>query len=149
MANKHINLNHSRPGKYDSLLKQITKDGVCPFCENHLKKYHQPPILRKNRSWLLTTNQNPYTGLKKHFLFIHRRHLVSLSQLKSQDWTDLGKLINWAVKTYKIPGGSFFVRFGDTDYTGASVSHLHAHLVSGGKRGKNKQEVTVRLGYHK
>jgi len=149
MTNKHINLNHSRPGKYDALLKQITKDGVCPFCEDNLKKYHQPPILKKNQSWILTTNQNPYAGLKKHLLFIHRQHLISLSQLKTQDWSDLGKLINWVIEKYAIHGGSFFVRFGETDYTGASVTHLHAHLVSGGKRTKNKNEVTIRLGYYK
>lgn len=39
------------------------------------------------------------------------------------------------------------MRFGDTDYTGGTVEHLHAQLVSGGKRGKDKEPLITYLGY--
>jgi hypothetical protein len=39
------------------------------------------------------------------------------------------------------------MRFGDTDYTSGTVEHLHAQLVSGGKRGKNKEKISTHIGY--
>jgi len=39
-------------------------------------------------------------------------------------------LVNWAIKKWKIRGGGVAMRFGKTDYTGASVSHLHFHIIS-------------------
>ena len=147
--NTHINLAHGRPGKYSQLLEKISKAGVCPFCVKNLKLYHKKPILKKTNNWLLTTNQNPYQGLKSHWLLINNKHLTKLSDLKPADWLDLERLLKWLENKYTIPGGAFFIRFGDTNYTGASVTHLHAHLVFGGKRTKNKKENTTRLGYYK
>ena len=42
--------------------------------------------------------------------------------------------IKWANKKFKIPGASFIMRFGDHNYTGATITHLHAHIVSGHKQ---------------
>ncbi len=146
--NNHINLAHGRPGNYDKLLKKIDQDGVCPFCPKNLKLYHKKPLIKETSGWFLTTNQIPYAGLKHHWLFISKKHITTLSKLTPKDWSELGGLIKFLEKKYKIPGGSFFIRFGETDYTGASVSHLHGHLAVGGKR-KTGEEVNVRLAYKK
>ena len=43
---------------------------------------------------------------------------------------ELDFLANFAIKKYKIKGGALAMRFGDTNYTGASVAHLHFHIIS-------------------
>ncbi|OHA58958.1 MAG: hypothetical protein A2571_01110 [Candidatus Vogelbacteria bacterium RIFOXYD1_FULL_44_32] len=145
----HVNINHGRPGQYEKLLGQIKNDGVCPFCQKNLPKYHKPPILKENGGWLVTINQNPYSGSKYHFLIIHKRHIENIKQIKTSEWSDLKKIIDWTTKKFAIPGGSFLLRFGDTEYTGASVTHLHCHIISGIKRNTNKKTISARVGYKK
>jgi ATP adenylyltransferase len=145
---KHINIAHGRKGAYTELLKKIEEDGVCPFCVPYLKKYHTEPILKTTKYWTLTYNQNPYDGSKIHLLLIAKRHIIKLSDINKDESIDLINLIKWSEKKYKIPGGTFLMRFGDTDYTGSSVCHLHAHIISGGKRIKDK-ELKVRVAYKK
>ncbi|MDO8183728.1 MAG: HIT domain-containing protein [bacterium] len=147
--NSHINSIHSRRGKYAKLLKQIEQDGVCPLCPKYLSKYHQKPIIKTGKYWLLTENQNPYEGLKYHFLVIHKKHKVNLTDLKSTDFSDLLNLFSWATKKYKLPAGSILLRFGDGHYNGASVNHLHAHLMTGGPYKKGKKKIKIKVAYQK
>ena len=35
----------------------------------------------------------------------------------------------WAVQKFELKGGALAMRFGETTYTGASVCHIHAHLI--------------------
>jgi hypothetical protein len=51
-------------------------------------------------------------------------------ELTKKDWESITALSNWAIKEFNIPGGGLTMRFGETVYTGATVCHLHAHLIS-------------------
>ena len=55
--------------------------------------------------------------------------------------------IKWANKKFKIPGASFIMRFGDHNYTGATITHLHAHIVSGHKQKKNSEAIRSSIGF--
>ncbi|PIS43578.1 hypothetical protein COT23_00580 [Candidatus Kaiserbacteria bacterium CG08_land_8_20_14_0_20_50_21] len=56
--------------------------------------------------------------------------------------------IKWISKKYKLPAGSFFMRFGDKHYTGASVTqHLHVQLFIGVVRTKKTYPIAPLLGY--
>ena len=68
--------------------------------------------------------------------------------MSSKASKELLDLFNEIVLENKIKGGSLFLRFGDTDYTGGTVEHLHAHLISGGKKKKQKS-IKVKLGFFK
>lgn len=147
--NKHINSINSRRGSYAKLLKKIDKDGVCPLCPKHLPNYHKKPIIKESKYWLLTENQNPYEGLQLHLLAIHKKHKVNLTDLNNSDFTDLFNLFKWAAKFNKLPAGTILMRFGDGNYNGASVNHLHAHLMMGGRYKKGKSKIKVKVGYKK
>ncbi len=64
-------------------------------------------------------------------LLIHKDHIENFSEISNSAWLDLQKVVNQVIKNKSIAGATFLLRFGDTAYTGASVSHLHAQLVSG------------------
>ncbi len=131
---------------YTDVLKKITQDGVCPFCRKYFT-YHTRPILRQGRNWLVTENMNPYTGTRHHFLFVHKKHIESAENISPKAWQELGSHVKWVSKKYKLPAGSFFMRFGDMRYTSSSVVHLHAQLVSGVPRGKKTFLITPGIGY--
>lgn len=121
----------SHQNGYQKVINEIQADGICPFCLENLKKYHKNPILQQTEHWIVTYNMYPYVGAKKHFLIIHKQHISNINELPPEAWADLHELVGAIVKKNKIKGAAFLLRFGDTDYTGASVSHLHAQLVMG------------------
>ncbi len=149
MSKNFVNIgNTKRPDKsgavYHDVIRKITKDKVCPFCKENLHKYHKHPIIEENNNWLATKNMYPYKGTKNHFLLIHKKHITRIEDMSKNGWLDLNSIIKSMTRKYNIKGGTFFIRFGETSITGASVEHLHAHLVSTKKN--NKEPVLARIG---
>ena len=125
-------------------------DGVCPFCHdfcgNNILKYHTKPILKKTKWWAVTENFEPYSGAKIHLLLVYRaEHVTMPSEIPTEGWANLGLVVEWVIREFKLPAGGFFFRFGDTDYTGATISHFHAQIIFGGE--KDGERLCVKLGY--
>jgi ATP adenylyltransferase len=127
--NGFINLANAREGNQKKVMEEIAVDGVCPFCPENLAKYHKQPILKDGKYWLLTTNQWPYKYTKKHLLAIAKKHVTHINELSKDAVNELMEMFIEAAKEYGIGGGGIGLRFGNTDHTGATVSHLHAHLI--------------------
>lgn len=123
-----VNIQAARDDQYRGVLEEIAKKEVCPFCP-HTFRWHTKPILKRRNGWLITENFNPYKGSSHHFIVIGERHRERLDELTGRDWSAIAYLANWAVKEFGIRGGAVTLRFGEPRYTGASVSHLHAHLI--------------------
>jgi ATP adenylyltransferase len=130
---------------YGSVIAQIQKDGVCPFCPEQLTKYHKNPILKTGDFWLVTENMYPYKGTEHHFLLIHKMHITHIKEITDKAWAELDSICNEIFKDYNVEGGSFLMRFGDSKYTGASVSHLHAHIIVA-KPDENREPILARVG---
>lgn len=128
-------------GEYKTVLNTIESKGKCPFCPNNFK-YHKKPILKKTGSWFITENSWSYKNAKKHFLIINKKHKENFNELTVEDFQSIKSLVNWAIQIYKIKGGAFALRFGDTDHTGATVCHIHAHLICP-KIGRGRKSQTV------
>jgi len=113
---------------YDEVIKTIEGEGKCPFCPDNFK-YHKNPTLNKVGNWFITESSWPYKNSKKHFLIISKKHKEDFQELNGSDFDNMYSLVNWALKEYDLKGGGVILRFGDTAYTGATVCHLHFHLV--------------------
>lgn len=145
-------LNHgeARTEEQKNLMKKIEADGVCPFCEEHFRKYHPKSILKETDSWFFTENMSPYEGTTHHFIFVYKpSHICFTSELSAGARVELFDLINWAIAEYKIVGASFFMRMGEGSYTGGSIEHFHAHLISGVEKSDDTEGLKVKLGYKK
>lgn len=149
MNKSYLNLSNARNKKQKGRMEKINGEGICPFCPKNLPKYHKSPIIKKGKWWILTPNDFPYRGISLHFLAIYKKHIKNISEISFGANKELIKLFNEIVLENKIKGGSLFIRFGETDYTGGTVEHLHAHLISGGRKQKNKKSIKVKLGYYK
>lgn len=128
-------------------MKRIMRDGVCPFCEENFLKYHTKPIIKKGKHWTLTENFEPYPGAKHHLLVVSRTHVTDFSKLSGDARAEMFALFAAECKRRKIVGGTVFMRFGDTDFTGGTVEHLHAQLVSGATRDEGGEPIVTRIGY--
>lgn len=114
--------------KYLSTLKDIARSGVCPLCPKTMR-WHTKPILKRHRGWLITENLNLYKNAQHHFLVIGQTHKENMRELNARDWSAIAFLLNWAIKKYHIKGGGIAMRFGEPAYTGATIRHLHLHLL--------------------
>ncbi len=146
-AKRTVNLAHARTQFQRDVMERIKKDNVCPFCEKHFLKYHTKPIIKKGKHWILTENFQPYEGTKHHLIAVSRSHVTSFAKLPNAALAELLSLFAGEATKRGIKGGAMFMRFGDTDYTGGTVEHLHAQLISGAKRSKKTEPLFTSLGY--
>lgn len=119
---------NSKRGDYAKVIDEIAAAKICPFCPEHIHRIH-PNSIDERQFWLVTDNAYPYKFTKHHILIVHKAHIEHVSELSSDAWGELQQIVNELTKTKNITGGSFFMRFGDTNFTGASVAHLHAQLL--------------------
>lgn len=144
---KLLNLENARTPEQQVLMAKIIEDAVCPFCAENFTTYHPKPILKETEYWFLTENMSPYDGTKYHFILVYKpSHITTLSEISPEASKDLFSVLSATVEEYKIPGGAFFIRFGDTRYNGSSVQHLHAQLLMGDADAPGHEKVRVKLG---
>lgn len=113
----------ARNPAYLRLLEEAERRGECPFC---------PPsetVLDCFGGWVAVASRFPCEGTSVHLLLIPERHITKLDELTAVDIETVFTLARRAVAGRLIPGGALFLRFGDTSYTGATIHHLHFHLI--------------------
>ena len=132
---------------YAQALAKIEEAGICPFCEEHLPKYHGKPILFGNAHWIVTENAWPYEGVRHQFVLIAREHIESAEVLPPEAWETLGRAYRRLVADYGLKGATLLLRTGMTEFTGASVAHLHAQVISGGARRADSELLRALVGF--
>ena len=147
----HVNVAHgARNKEYKKVLEAIHAGGFCPFCEKNLMIHHKKKIHFKTKYWIVTENSWPYKATKYHFLIIYRpKHLCHIKDLSKEAILDKFSVEKKLCQKYKITGGTMMMRFGSSHDTGASVEHLHFHLVVANKKSKDYDPaigVMARLG---
>ncbi len=142
MKRGFVNINNARKGEYKKVIERIASTGKCPFCQENFN-YHKRPIFKRKGDWFLTEVSWPYKNVKHHLMILGEKHRENFSELKKKDFAAVSYLVSWAIKKYKIKGGALAIRFGDTNFTGASVAHLHFHLISPEISKKTKRAKTV------
>ncbi|KKU91019.1 MAG: hypothetical protein UY21_C0013G0002 [Microgenomates group bacterium GW2011_GWA1_48_10] len=129
--NPLVDPRYAKSPNYAAALEASSRKNVCPLCT---LEWHTNPILKEQDDWLITRTTQPYKDIQghdaeHHFLLIPRRHIEQLTELVVVDWVALTSLIKWSLTEFSIPGGGIAMRFGPTSYTGATVKHLHIHLI--------------------
>lgn len=144
---KHFNISNARTQHQLKKMMEFDKRGICLFCREHIEKEHREPILRETNNWIITRNDYPYEGTKYHFLLVYKKHVDSIEKISSGGAADFFDNIKWIKKKYKVSGASLLMRFGNNEYTGATITHLHAHVVVGKKKTKKTQPLMSVLGW--
>jgi len=142
-----LNFENARTNEQVAIMEKARANGVCPFCREHIEKYHPKPIYKEEKYWLVTENMSPYDGTKFHFLFVYTPgHVESISEIPTEAFAELHFLLDQMREYLSIQGGTLIMRFGDNKYNGGSVSHLHAQLVVGDADDPNHEPVRTKVG---
>lgn len=125
----YINIQNARLPEQLEAMKRIENRKQCPFCPENLLKEHSQPILWEGNYWLLTKNQWPYAQACSHLLAIYKEHAEKLSDISPDAGKELFEMFRWVEKTFDIVSGGVAFRFGDIRFNGATVSHIHVHIL--------------------
>lgn len=141
-----VNLNNARLDEQRRVMEQIEQNQECPFCPENLTKYHKQEILRKGTHWILTHNQWPYKNTDLHLLAIATYHAEKLSDLQEGSFNELQEHMVWAENEFHVNAGGIAMRFGDVSNNGATVNHLHAHLIIPSPDKPSDEKVRFKIG---
>ena len=119
---------NARTPVYARTLAEIKEAGLCPFCPENFR-WHPHEITFHEGGWRLTPNVHPYENTKHHFLIIPDRHYTGIWDIASLDWQVVRDLALKAGSRFGFKGGGLMLRYGDTKLSGATVVHLHFHLI--------------------
>jgi ATP adenylyltransferase len=112
-------------------MQRLEAAGVCLFCHREMRKPGGKGILLESRTWVLVENDFPYDGTSVHAMLIPKRHVASLTELSLWEWIGYRRMLRRVANYYDL---TYFVnasRNGDPTYTGATIMHLHIHLIVG------------------
>lgn len=141
-----VNLSNARNDHQREVMSEIVENQECPFCPEALHKYHKQPILRSGEHWIVTPNQWPYDNTRVHLLAITAYHAERLTDLQPGSFDELQSHFAWAEQEFKIAAGGLAMRFGDTTSNGATVRHLHSHLIAPQDGLTREQKVRFKIG---
>jgi diadenosine tetraphosphate (Ap4A) HIT family hydrolase len=74
----------------------------------------------------------PYEWTKnggQHLMLFLKTHAEEASQVPTGAWDEIGTVLSEMSRRLGIPGGALYVRFGDPAWTGATLRHVHAHVL--------------------
>lgn len=111
------------------VMEKINEGGYCPFCRENLQKNHKKPIIFEGAHWILTENQWPYPAAKNHLLAISTVHAEKLTDLPAAAGAELLEIARFLEEKLNIKSGALCMRFGNPSGNGASVNHIHFHVL--------------------
>jgi ATP adenylyltransferase len=112
-------------------MRRLDAAGICLFCPDGLA--HHPPerILLRTRHWTALQNDFPYPGTRMHLLLVPHQHAADLTGLPAEAQQDFWQALAAVVRELQLTYYGLGVRNGDCRYTGASIEHVHAHVLVG------------------
>jgi len=85
----------------------------------------------RTRHWTALLNDFPYSGTRLHLMLVPRQHASDLTGLPAATQRDFWQALAAVVRDYQLTYYGLGVRNGDCRYTGATIEHVHAHLMVG------------------
>jgi ATP adenylyltransferase len=119
---------------------------VCLFCPQGLS-LKDKRVFHRGEHWYVTPNDFPYDGTKVHVMIVPNRHLLSFTDLSSEEILELPKMLGWVNREFGIEGASMFARYGNTRYTGATIHHFHLHVAQGTEKSEKTKPIFALIGY--
>src|ERR1700729_2073004 len=110
-------------------MQRLEAAGVCLFCPEELGRHPGAAAFLRTEHWTVMPNDFPYAGTSLHLMLIPRQHAGDLLELGAAAQADFFAALAAAREHYGFGHYGLGVRNGDCRYTGATIVHLHAHVV--------------------
>lgn len=126
----YVDLSKTRDQKQLAEYEVIEQNQICPFCVEHRDRYTQGKRLYDGEFWWIFENNWPYENTAKHIMLVYKKHAVYLEDIDSRAGGELHLQLKEIEKdNNNISLAALVGRFGFVYWTGASVNHLHFHLL--------------------
>lgn len=137
--------------EYREVLTKLEKIGECPapFCKETDWNHETRPSMVTDH-WKVYENAYNSKGAQHKFLIVLREHLTDFAKLSLEAWIDLRQIKRALDSQYVADGSTLIFRTNATNYTGATVNHLHAQLIIGCARDDETdttKPITITIGF--
>ncbi len=136
--------NYRTPGQLDDMLR-LEAAGTCVFCPEHLAKSPNRRVLHRTTQWTVTPNDFPYRGTRMHLLLVPDAHVTDMLDLSDEAKADFWAALAWVRAEYGLTFYSLLARNGACEFTGATVRHIHLHLLQGDVDDPQHEPVRTKL----
>lgn len=128
---RHVYVDPSKVRSEDQLqeYERIFDAGVCPFCLEYREEYTQGTRLHDGPHWWLFQNNWPYKNTRRHIMAVLREHGIYMEDVPSGSGDELFAQLAKIEKEDGYTLAAIEARYGFVILTGASVAHLHLHLL--------------------
>jgi dihydrofolate reductase len=123
-----VNPTFAKSAGYGNTISEIIAAGICPFCPDTFL-WHPWPILHRVNDWFITRSGWPYENSEHHLMIIGEEHITLDIEMSTKDLQSVRELTSWACDEFDLEGYLLASRSGNTNRTGATVQHLHFHLI--------------------
>ncbi len=120
---------HARTPEQLAEMKRLDEAGVCLFCPAHLAGHPRQQVLLSTAHWSVTPNEFPYPGTRLHLLLVPHQHVSDLLELSDEARADFWAALAATAARHRLEHYSLGIRNGDCRFTGATIAHVHAHLL--------------------
>lgn len=122
--------NH-RTAEQLSDMQRLESQGLCLFCPDGLRMHSRQRILFQTSHWTVTPNEFPYQGTGLHLLIVPHEHATDMLDLGTSAQSDFWNALGMVRERYDLTHYGLGIRNGDCRFTGATIAHVHAHVVVG------------------
>jgi ATP adenylyltransferase len=124
---------------------RLEAEGTCTFCPEHLAKDSDRRVVHRTSRWTVTPNEFPYRGTRLHLLLVPDEHVTDMLDLSDEAKADLWTALDWVRAEYGLTFYSLIARNGECEFTGATVRHVHLHMLQGDVDDPRHEGVRTRL----
>lgn len=122
---------NARTDEQRAEMARLDAAGICLFCPEHLASHPQQRILLSTRHWTATPNEYPYAGTSRHILLVPHQHASDLLELSDEVRADFWVALAAVAEAIGLHHYGLGIRNGDCRFTGATIQHVHAHVLVG------------------
>jgi ATP adenylyltransferase len=126
-------------------MRRLDAEGVCLFCPEGLASHARQQVLFRTRHWTVTPNEFPYPGTSLHLLLVPDQHAADLLDLAEEVRQDFWRALQAVADRHQLGHYGLGVRNGDCRFTGATIAHVHAHVLVGDPHAPDAPPVRMRF----
>jgi ATP adenylyltransferase len=126
-------------------MQRLQAAGLCLFCPEGLRWHARQRILWETSHWTVMPNEFPYRGTSLHLLLVPHEHANDILDLGSASQRDFWNALAMIRERFDLKHYGLGIRNGDCRFTGATVTHVHAHVLVGDTA--SATEVPVRMRF--
>ena len=126
-------------------MRRLEAAGICLFCPDSLREHARQRVLFETDHWAVTPNAYPYAGTRLHLLVVPRQHVNDMLDLGDLALADFWGAMREIRSRFSLDHYGLGVRNGNCSFTGATIRHVHAHVLVGDA--SLEPEVPVRMKF--